>query len=332
MLKVPKNNINIIVLVLLCIFLIILPFNNSLNRYWIRIITSVFMWICLAQSWNIIGGYCGRLNFGAAVFFGVGAYTTGALMKAGIPFLLTLPICSIFSVILAIIIGLPTLKLRGAYFAIATWAFAEVLKEGATLIHYIGGTSGLPLPPVLQPELFYFLMFILMIVTNMHVYFINKGKLGYELKAIREDEDTAEVIGVDTFKVKLKAFILSAIYPGICGGIFAQWLTYIFPTDVFLGFRTDEMIIMVLLGGKGTVLGPIIGVIFFIGFKELIWTQLASSSFYIIFLGLFFVFVALFIPDGIYGTIRGKKVSALRRDIIKNTKYFLGNIISKKKD
>ena len=328
MFDILRKNLNIIILLFFVILIVVLPFSGLINPYENRIFTSIFMWICLAQSWNIIGGYCGRLNFGASVFFGIGAFTTGGLMKAGIPFFLTLPICALFSAILAIIIGIPTLRLRGAYFAIATWAFAEVIKEIATLIPYIGGTSGLPLPPVLNPNLFYFLMLFVMIVANLHVYLMNKGKLGYELKAIREDEDIAETIGIDTFKVKMKAFVISAIYPGICGGIFAQWLTYIFPTDVFSSFRSDEVIIMTLLGGQGTVIGPIIGAIFFIGIKELIWTQMASTSYYTIFLGLIFVCVVLFLPNGIYGMIKKGGGSISKKDLIKNLKSFSKKYIS----
>ncbi|HUL30543.1 MAG TPA: branched-chain amino acid ABC transporter permease, partial [Thermodesulfobacteriota bacterium] len=142
-------------LTLILVILLILPW--TLPALWVRIATEILMWAGLAQSWNIIGGYTGYLSFGHGAFFGVGAYVTGiAMIHLGCPFAAGLFLSGIFAVLLAVVIGYPTLRLRGAYFAIATWAFGEMIRQIATLLEITGGAFGMQLPAFLDPSFFYY--------------------------------------------------------------------------------------------------------------------------------------------------------------------------------
>ncbi|MCL5045405.1 MAG: branched-chain amino acid ABC transporter permease [Actinobacteria bacterium] len=273
--------------------------------FWIRIMTGVFMWIALAASWNIIGGYGGYISFGHGAFFGVGAYITGLLMgEADWPFLPAMLVAGVGSAIFGYIIGFPTLRLRGAYCAIATWAFAEGIKQLVLVLPFTGGAFGLRLPAMLNDQFFYLVMLALAGVTLLTVYLlIEKGNFGLKLKSIREDELASETVAIDTVKVKLQAFSLSAFFPGLVGGAYAYWLTYIHPDSVLGAVIADQMVIMTLFGGLGTVMGPVIGATLLWLANRFIWTTMGESSFYLVILGLAIMLVILFLPDGLMSLI-----------------------------
>lgn len=311
-----------IALLSLAIFSILGTFLNS--PYWIRVLTTLFMWIALAESWNTIGGYTGYIDFGHVAFFGIGAYATSILtVTLGLPFFLSLLNAAILAMIAAIVIGIPTLGLRGAYFAIATWAFAEMMKQLALVLDITGGAHGITMPPLLNPQFFYYLMFtamLLMILTN---YLIRRSKFGYNLRAIRESEVTAEMLGINSYANKLFAFALSAFFPGLIGGIFAYWITFIYPFDVFDALRTDQMVVMVLFGGLGTAAGPIIGATILTFLQEFLWLKFPPIL-YLIFLGAILVAVIMFLPDGIVGIFGrgGLRGARLRVSISDNIRRF----------
>ena len=150
--------ISLILVIVLLAVLAMLP--ELVNPYWLRIATGALMWAGLACSWNIIGGYAGYIDFGHSAFFGIGAYATAVFMgeSFGWPFLATIPVGLLIAAAVAAVIGGPTLRLRGAYFAIATWAFAELLLQLANILEVTGGTGGLSLPPFLDERFFYFAM------------------------------------------------------------------------------------------------------------------------------------------------------------------------------
>lgn len=280
--------------------MIILP--NFLGAYQIRFFTDLFMWLGLAVGWNIFNGYTGHIDFGYVVYFGVGAYVTSLLMlKMGLPFLISVPLGALFSVLLASLISLPTLRLKGAYFAIATWAFAEAMKQLVLVLDPItGGSRGLSLPPFLQPAFFYYLMFGCAASSIFINFLVEKAKLGYNLKAIRDSELAAACLGIDVYKNKLAAFLISSFIAGIMGGIFAFWITYVHPFNVFDMLITDQAVVMVLLGGRGTFIGPIIGAAIIIPIYEVLWTKLPGAL-YLFFLGIIVVLIIIFVPEGITG-------------------------------
>ncbi|MGB3834178.1 MAG: branched-chain amino acid ABC transporter permease [Mesorhizobium sp.] len=274
------------------------------NNYWLRIATGALMWAGLACSWNILGGYAGYINFGHSAFFGLGAYVTALLMGGplGLPFFATVPAGIVVTAIFAVIIGAPTLRLRGAYFAIATWAFAEVLIQFATVVDFTGGIGGLGLPPFLDERFFYFAMFGAAVLTYLLTWALfEHSRFGLKVKALRDHEPAAEAMGINTSLVKLQTFVLSAVTASVFGSVFAYWVTFINPRSVFGGDITDQMVVMVLLGGLGSLWGPAIGGVGLFVVNRLIWMNWGDTAFYIAILGAAIILVVLFLPNGIAG-------------------------------
>lgn len=290
--------------VVLIILGAIAPFGIS--GYWLRLITFIFMWIGLAGSLNLLTGYTGYLDFGHVAFFGIGAYMTGVLMvKMGMPFFPAMFIAAVFAGIMAIIVGIPTMRLRGAYFAIAMLAFAEAMKQVVLEFEGItGGGNGLSLPIYTNYRFFYYMMFSAVLLMIGMTFWFEKSKFGKALMAIREAELAAEVSGVNTFFCKLIAFGISAFVAGIIGGIYAYWMTFLYPGDAFNVLITVRMIIMAFLGGAGTLLGPIIGATFLAAIEEVLWAEFKYT--YLIIVGFIVVFVVLALPRGLVGLVRQK--------------------------
>lgn len=281
--------------------------------FFLRLLTGALMWIGLAQSWNVMGGYAGYLNFGHGAFFGIGAYATALLMGAGWPFFATLPVGVALSATLAGLIGLPTLRLRGAYFAIATWAFGEMLKQAALILSFTGGAYGLQVRPLLDEPFFFYAMFGATALTLLTTHWaLHRSHFGYQLRAIRDHELAAEMVGIDTTWVKLRALLLSSLYPPVLGGIFAYWITFIHPQSVLDSVLTDQMVVMTLLGGIGTVAGPIVGGGALWLINRLLWAYLGDSVVYLIVLGLTVCLVVLYLPDGLVGLYERWRPGAAR--------------------
>lgn len=292
---------------LLCILLLVAIGPFFMSGYWLRFTTFVFMWIGLASSFNILTGYTGYLDFGHVAFFGIGAYVSGVLMvKLGIPFYAALAAGAIAATFVALLVGLPTMRLKGAYFAIAMLALAEALKQITMELKSItGGGNGLSLPIYTNYNFFYYAMLLAMLAAVFSTYRIEKSKFGYALRAIREAELAAEVSGVNTLKYKLAAFGISAFFAGLIGGIYAYWMTFLYPGETFDVLITVEMVIMTFLGGAGTVLGPVIGAAFLATVSEILWAKFVYT--YLIIVGLIMVFVVLMMPKGIVGFYKLKK-------------------------
>ncbi len=292
----------LVLLIAVIVLLVLLPL--LVNNYWLRIATGALMWAGLACSWNMLGGYAGYINFGHSAFFGLGAYATALLMgdPLGLPFFVTIPAGMVTTAIFAVIIGAPTLRLRGAYFAIATWAFAEVLIQFATVVDFTGGIGGLGLPPFLDERFFYFAMFGAAVLTYLVTWALfERSRFGLKVKALRDHEPAAEAMGINTSLVKLQTFVLSAVTASVFGSIFAYWVTFINPKSVFGGDITDQMVVMVLLGGLGSLWGPAIGGVALFVVNRLIWMYWGDTAFYIAILGAAIVLVVLFLPNGIAG-------------------------------
>src|SRR4030042_1826681 len=284
----------------------------GIEGYRLRLLSLLFMWVALAGCWNLMSGSTGYIDFGPVAYFGVGSYCTALFMiKGGVPFLLSVFIAGWVCAALSLAIGLSTLRLQGAYFAIATFAAAEALKqvvlEGDRVlgIDFFGGAHGLTLPPPPPGYFFYYVMLFFMGVVISLAALIHKSKLGYGLRAIRDAEQAAELTGVPTFWIKVRVYILSSTLIGCIGGVEAYWLTYIIPDDVFNVTRTIQIIIMTLLGGMGTILGPVIGASFFTLISEYLGAKFVYD--YLIFVGFVIVAVILLMPQGIIGTLVKKR-------------------------
>lgn len=286
------------------------------DAYWTRIATGVLMWAGLACSWNIVGGYAGYINFGHAAFFGIGAYSTAILMGGdfGLPFAATVPVGLAVAAAVAAAIGAPTLRLRGAYFAIATWAFAEVLYEVATVLEVTGGTGGLSVPPLLDERFFYYAMLAAAAATYALAWLLlERARFGYRLRALRDHEVAAETMGIDTTRVKVQAFALSAALAAVFGSIYCYWVTFIDPPSALGGDLTDQMVVMALLGGLGHLWGPALGAPALYLVNRFFWATWGDTAAYIALLGVVIAAVVLFLPDGLVSLgPRVRRLGALR--------------------
>ncbi len=288
--------------------LVLMALPLWLDAYSLRIATGVFMWAGLACAWNIVGGYAGYVSFGHSAFFGIGAYATAMLMQRGVgwPFLATLPVGLAAAAGVAALIGAPTMRLRGAYFAIATWAFAEMLLQLVNVLEVTGGPGGLSLPPFLNEFFFYYVMLAAALAAYLMVWLlIERSRFGFRLRALRDHEPAAEALGIHTTRVKVQAFSLSAAITALFGGVFAYWVTFINPRSVMGGEITDQMVVMVLLGGLGTVWGPALGAALLWLTNRMIWASLGDTTIYLPILGLIIAAVVLFLPNGLISLLPG---------------------------
>ena len=304
--------------IILAIFLIIsaalafLPYFVE-SEYLLRLIAVVILWIGLAGCWNMMSGYTGYIDFGPVVYFGIGSYVVAiAMTKYGMPFFPSLVLAGLVSATTAFFIGIPTLRLKGAYFAIATFAFAEAMKQ-ITLefdrtfsVSFFQGSDGITLPiSGYDNTFFFYCIFPVTFLVMVAHYFIEHSKFGYGLKAIKEAETAAEISGVNTTLNKLRAYVTSAFFLGLFGAIEAYWITYITPSDVFNVQKTVQMVIMTLLGGMGTFLGPIVGATFLTLLSEALGTRFVE--YYLIMIGAIIIAAILIMPNGIIGTLKIRK-------------------------
>jgi len=267
---------------------------------------QLFMWIALAQSWNLISGLTGYVSFGHVAFFGMGAYTTAILVtKLGWPWLAACLAGGVMAMALALVIGWPCLRLKGPYFAIAMLGLNEVLRVIVSYYEDLtGGGSGLSMPTLYASVPIYYAMGLVALAVTGLVYVIVTSRFGLRLMTIREDEVAAEAMGIDTFRYKLYAFLLSAVAPGIVGGLAARDQGYIEPMSVFPLITTITMIVMVLFGGKGTIWGPVLGAVLLFTFQEIVWARFIYLH-QLIFGGII-VAVVLLMPRGILGVLQQK--------------------------
>lgn len=273
------------------------------DNYMLRLATTVAMYATLAVAWNIIGGFTGYPSFATAAFFGLGAYAGGILLSHGVPLGVAWIGAGLISMVFAGLLGLAILHLRGHYFAIGSLVVPDVLREVTnTWVSLTGGGMGLNVPLLAgsaeyQARFFLTTMTTLAVFSALVAYWISRSRLGVALRCIEQNEDAAQVIGIDTRRAKVAAFAISSLCVGLTGAIYASWTTYIDPGDVYDVSLSVKPIIMALLGGVGTLSGPIVGAFVFLGLEELIWRS--SLEFHAGILGLLVVALVLFLPGGL---------------------------------
>jgi len=275
--------------------------------YFVSLLFTVFLYVILATSWNIIGGFAGYLSFGHVAFFGIGAYTT-AMMINGFDLSPLLTIVSsipagVVSALIAVIVGYPCLKLRGPYFAVITLCFAFVVDLGVKNLDILGGPEGLwlksmDLPIDIIRAIFFEVMMLIMIFSIALGIWTSNSKFGAGLRAIKEDEEVAQTIAINAPKLKIEAFALSAFFPGMAGGVYAYYLTYIHTDIVFDMMISILIVLMALFGGGGTWLGPVIGAVVLTLINEGLSTFVRAEFARIIY-GCLFIGVIIFMPNGI---------------------------------
>ncbi|HXF89653.1 MAG TPA: branched-chain amino acid ABC transporter permease [Xanthobacteraceae bacterium] len=288
--------------------------------FFLSTLGTVFMYIVLTQAWNILGGYGGYLNFGMVTFFGTGAYTSAILFHYfGLSPFLTAPVAGLTAAIAGLLIGIPTLRLRGAYFALVTMIVTLAVQILALNLRYTQGALGIYMQPLgLSPlnveRLFYFLFLGLAVLVTLLVYAIERSNIGGALVAIREDEDAAEIIGVKTTEVKWVANAIACFIAGVVGGLYAQRIMYIEPTGTFSFDISLNTVLMAVIGGPGTWQGPLIGTPLVLLVADALRVTFTSEVNRAIF-SVVVIIIALYIPGGVMGVLerwrrRGRETSA----------------------
>jgi branched-chain amino acid transport system permease protein len=303
---------------LMLVFLLVLPLPSLLaansgivTNSLLFSLTQMFMLVTFASNWNLISGFTGYVDFGHVAFFGLGAYSTGILMsKVGWQFFPTLIIGALVAAIFAVLIGRLTMHLKGPYFSIAMLGTFAALREIVRVTRFVtGGGPGLTLPPYLNRPLFYYIALVQAITVVAIIWWIRRTEFGATLLAIREDEMGAEMRGINTTLHKIAAFSMAAFSSGIVGGLWAYQNTFIDPDIVFLNSRTVEIAMMTMLGGLGTVAGPVIGAVIIYWLRDVVWANLLQ--FHLIVEGILLIIVVLFVPEGIMGALGDRSGTSL---------------------
>ena len=293
----------------------------SLPGFVFRILAVTFMYVVMAESFNWVGGYAGYVSLGNAAFFGIGAYTTAILLRDyGLSPFLTMFLGAIIAMVLAWGIGLSTLKLRGSYFTLTTLAVTLLLGQMFMgLENLTGGGRGIynlharELTPAQEPAAFYLIFLALMIGSIVMSYRIENSCLGLRLMAIRENEDAAVSLGVEATKLKSTVFAISAFFLGVAGGIYSSFLSYVNPDIAYGVLTTVTPVLMAILGGRGTWLGPVIGA-FILDLSRQYLSFLIMSELNLLVFGGALIIVILVLPAGLIGffakLLRGLRVSA----------------------
>ncbi|MCJ7790109.1 MAG: branched-chain amino acid ABC transporter permease [Candidatus Atribacteria bacterium] len=303
------NRKSILKIVILITLFTVLPVLVT-NSFWLHVLILIFMYGVLGLSWNFIGGYTGQVSFMQAIFFGIGAYTSTVLStKFGVNPWLGMFVGSCIAVIISSIIGIPTFRLKGPYFTIATLALGVIFGNLARRWAFMGGARGLYIPMKEEGLInfqfnnkvgYYYIAFGLIVFAILLTYMVQRSKLGYYFRAIKGNDIAAKSVGIDVPKFKLIAFGLSAFIAALAGTFYAQYTLYIDPESVLSEILSLQACFIVVLGGVGTTVGPLLGAVILI----LLW-QLTNAYFggakaiHLLIYGALIVLIMIFEPDGL---------------------------------
>jgi branched-chain amino acid transport system permease protein len=299
------------------------------NSFYLHVAIMILMWTLLGSAWNVLGGLAGQVSFGHAALFGIGAYVTMILyLKAGVAPWWGIPVGGLAAALVSLPIGLVCFRLRGPYFSLATLAVAEIVKLVA--LNWESVTNGpvgfliTGLPPVSllghavdweSKVPFYAVAALLALAGMAATAWLQGARLGAYLVAIRENEDAAEAVGIDTVRAKVLTLALSSFLAGLGGGFYAFYFRYVDPDAVLNISLSMEMVFIAMVGGLGTVGGPLIGAIFLTTVGESVRERFQVG--HLIFYGLFMMLVIRYLPEGIWGRAR-TLLSSLRARVFRH--------------
>ena len=307
-----KQVIPLLLLVALIAFPAVQFFGN--HNYAIHVVLFAFLYITMSSSWNIIGGYGGFISIGHNVFFGIGAFFSGFIFaRYGISPFYTALLAGLVATVFGFAVGLITLRVRGPSFIISSIALLMIFRIVFDRWELVGAAHGITLPhnslPVEWSKVpHYYALLILMVGAIFLSWSVRHSKFGLALRAISHDEIKSEVTGINVRMIKVTAFALSAFFIGAAGAIWADYLTYVRPNIFFIILIAANMVLMCILGGKGTVTGPIIGTIVMIFFNEFILAQFGASELNIFLTGLLLIITLLYFPEGIVGSLKQRNL------------------------
>lgn len=311
-----KKNLKIfnVALFIVLVALIIFPIAID-DQFILNVLIQVLMYATIATAWNLLGGYAGQLSLGHALFFGVGAYTATILnLNYGVSPWLGMLIVMGVSILLALLIGLPTFRLKGPFFTLATIAFAEVARHLALYWRELtNGSVGINIKfdpsftnMIFQKfDTYYILILIMLLITLGITYWIDRNKMGYYLKAIREDEDAAKTLGINATKYKMYALMLSASITGIAGVFYAQFILFFEPESVFNINISAQVALIAIVGGLGTVFGPLLGAFIVIPLNEVLratFPDIHGMNYFIY--GVLLIVIIILTPNGLYPLLK----------------------------
>ncbi|MDR1943195.1 MAG: branched-chain amino acid ABC transporter permease [Synergistaceae bacterium] len=297
------------------------------NAFHAHVLVLILLYASMAQSWNILGGYCGQVSFGHSVFFGIGAYGAAmAMVKFTAAPWLGVITGAVLASLVSVLISWPCFKLRGHYFAIATFAVVEIFGRLFLVWDWIGGALGLDYP-IMDDSWKYFLwssdktgyytgaVALFAFVFGV-VRIVEKRRLGFYMRAVREGQETAESLGVNSTKVKLTAMALSAFFAALCGAFFAQYNYRVDPPMVVSLDMSMKFVLITILGGMGTFWGPLLGAAVLIPLQEYTRTYLASLGPGVdqMIYGLLIIFMMVRQPKGIMGFLAEVGLTGARKD------------------
>jgi branched-chain amino acid transport system permease protein len=271
------------------------------DEYTIGVGLSLVMWVVLAQSWATFSGLSGYVSLGHAVFYGVGAYVMVTTWQI-VPIWLGVALAGTTAGALALCVGWPALRVRGPYFVILTFGLSEFIKYVAVAIEAFTGHAGRLLIGTPSLTELFEAMLGLAVLSSLVLYAVRRSRLGTALMAVREDEVAAEAIGINAGRIKLVAFAISAILPGMVGALMSLRFTYFEPMQAFSPITSFTIVTIAILGGSDDVPGPILGSLFLVLLSEVLWNR--APELYMIILGVLLVGFVLFLPEGIYGRVR----------------------------
>jgi branched-chain amino acid transport system permease protein len=273
--------------------------------YLLQVLFRIYLFAALGLAWNLVGGYAGQLSLGHAAYFGAGAYGLALFTKAGLSPWLAVVLGVIVALAFAALIGAVSFRLRGPYFVLSTIAFAEVLRLLAkNLVRLTGGDVGVQVPSLFAGAVhrwFYRAAVALAAVSFAITILVSRSRFGYYLMAIREDQDTAMAVGVNPAASKLKVLLISAALTALAGALYGSLFLYVVPDQVLSLDVSNEIAIVAMLGGAGTLLGPLAGSAVLETASELFKNIFEEA--HLLIYGVLLVVVVLFLPEGIVGTI-----------------------------
>ncbi len=283
-----------------------------------HVMIMIFLYALMAQAWNILAGYCGQISLGHAVFFGIGAYSSAFLFTSfHITPWLGMLVGVIVAMLMAVVIGIPTLRLKGHYFAIATLVIGESVQVVFQRWELVGAASGIWLPIVRQNPLFnfqfneskipyYFIALGFLVLVCLAVFYLERSKAGFYFRAIREEPEAASSLGVNVSLYKVMAFMLSAGFMAMAGTFYAQYILFIDPETVFPLTLSILVLLMAVMGGVGTLWGPVIGAAVLVPLSEFTRIYLGGTggTVDLVIYGALIVLICIFRPIGLVGIVR----------------------------
>jgi len=295
------------------LILLILPWTIT-NIHFHHVLIMFMLFATLSQAWNFIGGFAGQVSFGHATFFGIGAYASLVLLKK---FDLSPWVGMLagggLSVAVAVVVGYPVFKLKGHYFAISTFAVAEIFERLFNNWDFVEGAIGLP-APVLPEGLinfmwyqtkvpYFYIVFVLFLLVLLLAYKIDHSRMGFYFRAIKQSQEAAEGLGIDTRRYKMQAMMISAFLTAICGAFYAQYILYIDPPSVLSLDVSIKIVLIAVLGGAGTIVGPILGAAILIPLSEYSRILLGGTGkgVDLIVFGALILMISVFQPQGMAG-------------------------------